>query len=110
MTINAGTSGKVFKTFIEELLVPKLWPGAVVVLDNLPAHKVKGISEAIEAVGAKVIYLSPYSPQFNPIEQWWSSLKAHLKKIKATTREQLEQALADPSGSYIATRYRFSHS
>ena len=62
--------------------------------NNLPAHKVKGISEAIEAVGTRLIYLSPYSPQFNPIKQSCSSLKAHLEKIKATTSEQLEQAIA----------------
>ena len=102
MTVNGRTNGKVFRTFVEQMLVPQLWPGAVVVADNLPAHKVQGISEAIEAVGAKLIYLSPYSPQFNPIEQWWSSLKAHLKKIKVATREELELALAEPSGSYIA--------
>ncbi|MBE9170695.1 transposase [Pleurocapsales cyanobacterium LEGE 06147] len=75
------------------MLVAQLWSGAVVIADNLPAHKVNGISESIEAVGAKLIYLSPYSPQFNPIEQWWSCLKAQLRKIRATTRQALELAL-----------------
>ena len=59
-----------------QLLCPQLWPGAVVVMDNLPAHKLASIVPKIEAVGASVIYLSPYSPDFNPIELWWSQLKS----------------------------------
>ena len=56
-----------------QVLVPNLWPGACVVMDNLAAHKVTGIREVIEAVGATVIYLSPYSPDFSPIENCWSN-------------------------------------
>ena len=62
MTVEGGTNGDVFRVFIEQILLPELWPGAVVVMDNLSAHKVMGIQETIEAVGAKVVYLSPYSP------------------------------------------------
>ena len=77
MTVNGGTNGAVFRTFVDQMLVPQLWSGAVVVADNLPAHHFHGIRSAICAAGAQLVYLSPYSPQFNPIEQWWSSLKAH---------------------------------
>ncbi len=79
MTVNGGTDGRVFHAFVTQMLVPHLWSGACVVADNLPAHKVAGISSAIEAVGARLIYLSPYSPDFNPIEQWWSKLKTYLR-------------------------------
>ncbi|MBD2616049.1 transposase [Nostoc punctiforme FACHB-252] len=62
----------VYKVFIEHFLLPQLWIGAVVVMDNLPAHHVAEIKPLIEGVGASVLYLSPYSPEFNPIEHWWS--------------------------------------
>jgi len=68
MTVTGGTNGDVFITFVEQLLVPNRWPGACVVLDNLPAHKVAGVRAAIEAAGARLVYLSPYLPEFNPIE------------------------------------------
>ena len=77
------------------VLVPQLWLGAVVVMDNLPAHKVIGVTEAIEAVGAKVIYLSPYSPDFNPIEHLWSKLKAYLRKVAARTKDVLHDAIRE---------------
>ena len=64
-TLPGATDGLAFKTYITQVLVPNLWAGACVVMDNLPAHKVTGIREAIEAVGARVIYLSPYSPDFS---------------------------------------------
>jgi transposase len=62
----------VFKAYVSQCLVPQRWQGAVVVMANLPAHKVEAIAPLLEAVGAKVLYLSPYSPEFNPIEHWWS--------------------------------------
>ncbi len=65
MTINNSMDSKVFQVFIEHFLLPKLWPGAVVVMDNLPAHKLASIEHRIESVGAKVLNLSPYSPDFN---------------------------------------------
>ena len=64
-------------------------------MDNLPAHKVQGVSSAIESVGAKVIYLSPYSPDFNPIEHLWSKLKAYLRKVEARTKDILHDAIRD---------------
>jgi transposase len=93
MTVEGGTNGDVFRVFVEQILVPCLWPGAVVVMDNLSAHKVKGIQESIEASGASVIYLSPYSPDFNPIENCWSKLKEYLRSVGARNRDVLETAL-----------------
>ncbi|MHC5780043.1 IS630 family transposase, partial [Nostoc sp.] len=75
MTLNGSMNGNAFKTFIEKCLLPQLWSGAVVVMDNVPAHKVKEIEPLIQEVGASVLYQSPYSPEFNPIEHWWSQLK-----------------------------------
>ena len=68
MTINNAMASIAFKVFIEHSLLPELWPGAVVLMDNLPAHKLASIEHRIESVGAKVLNLSPYSPDFNPIE------------------------------------------
>lgn len=66
MTINGSMNSQAFEVFIEKLLLPQLWSGAVVVMDNLPAHKLASIEPMIESVGAKVLCLSPYSPDFNP--------------------------------------------
>jgi putative transposase len=70
MTLNDSIDGAAFSVFIEKFLCPQLWPGAVVVMDNLPAHKLTSIKSMIKNVGARVICLSPYSPDFNPIEMW----------------------------------------
>lgn len=72
MTLNGSMNGNAFKVFVEKCLLPQLWKGAVVVMDNLPAHKVVEIEPLIQSVGASVLYQSPYSPDFNPIEHWWS--------------------------------------
>ncbi|PSO94002.1 MAG: hypothetical protein BRC49_02835 [Cyanobacteria bacterium SW_10_48_33] len=78
---------------IEKLFVPQLWSGACVVMDNLPAHQVKGVKEMIESAGASLIYLSPYSPDFNPIEHYWSKLKQYLRSVAARSRKALEKKL-----------------
>jgi len=85
MTLDGSMDGAAFKVFIEHFLLPQLWVGAVVVMDNLPAHKVEEIEPLIESVGAHVLYLSSYSPEFNPIEHWWSQLKAFLRLFAPTT-------------------------
>ena len=90
MTVNSGTERDVFITFIKQILVPNLWEGATVVMDNLPAHKVKEVSLLIEKAGSKLLYLSPYSPDFNPIENCWSKIKEYLRGIAARSREDLE--------------------
>jgi transposase len=77
------------------VLVPQLRPGHVVVLDNLKAHKVTGVREAIEAVGARLIYLPPYSPDFSPIEECWSNIKTILRTKAARTLEHLWQAITE---------------
>jgi transposase len=76
------------------VLCPKLRSGEVVVMDNLSAHKVAGVRELITAYGAVLLYLPPYSPDFNPIEQCWSKIKQILRALKARSAEALEQAVA----------------
>ena len=78
---------------MKEGLVPQLWTGACVVMDNLPAHKVAAIREAIEAAGARLVYLSPYSPDFNPIENCWSKVKELLRSLAARTYSELDDAI-----------------
>ncbi len=85
MSLNGSMDGKAYQVFVEHFLLPQLWTGAVVVMDNLPAHQVAEIKPLIEGVGASVLYLSPYSPEFNPIEHWWSQLKAFLKQFSPKT-------------------------
>ncbi len=80
-TIGKSMNGEGFLKFVQEEMAPKLWKGAVVVMDNLRVHKVEGVEEMIEAVGARVVYLSPYSPEFNPREHLWWELKALLRRF-----------------------------
>lgn len=93
MTIDAATTGDIFLSFVRQVLVPTLRPGDVVVMDNLSAHKRPQVVEAIRSVGAGVLYLPPYSPDFNPIEPMWSKVKTHLRKLKARTIEALHEAI-----------------
>lgn len=95
MVIDGAMNGEAFTAYAETLLAPTLSPGDIVVMDNLPAHKVKGAREAIEKVGAIMLFLPPYSPDFNPIEQAFAKLKALLRKAAARTVEALNQAIAD---------------
>ena len=74
--------------------MPQLWTGACVVMDNLPAHKAIRVREAIESVGARVVFLSPYSPDFNPIENCWSKLKEYLRSQESRTNLELDQAIS----------------
>jgi len=93
MTINGAVNGDVFAAYLEHVLGPTLVPGDVVVLDNLPAHKVVGLAELVEARGARLLYLPPYSPDFNPIELAFSKLKTWLRTAQARTREALEKVI-----------------
>lgn len=95
MTVAGAVDGLVFRAYVEHVLAPTLSPGDIVIMDNLGAHKVKGIREAVEARGAQVIYLPPYSPDLNPIEKCWSKIKTYLRAAKARTRQALEQALKE---------------
>ena len=88
-------NGVAFLAYVEQVLVPTLVPGDQVIMDNLPAHKVAGVKQAIEAVGATRLLLPPYSPDFNPIEQAFSKLKALLRKAAARTVDDLWAAIAE---------------
>lgn len=94
MTLDGAMDGIAFLAYVEQQLVPTLEPGDIVIMDNLPAHKLTAIRCAIEAAGAELRYLPPYSPDFNPIEMAFSKFKAHLKKAAARTLEDLMRAIA----------------
>jgi transposase len=98
MTINGSRDGQAFEVFIQNFLVPKLWNGAVVVMDNLPAHKLAVIEPLIQVAGATVLNLSPYSPDFNPIELWWSQVKAFLRQFSPTTTKMVDVLLGVGAG------------
>jgi transposase len=95
MTIEAPTDGDIFQAYLEQVLCPQLQPGDIVVMDNLSAHKVSGVRELIENVGAKLRYLPPYSPDFNPIEMCWAKFKQLLRTAKARSLDTLENSIAD---------------
>jgi len=94
MLLDGPMHGLAFRAYVEQVLVPELSPGDIVVMDNLPAHKVTGVRQAIEAAGAHLLYLPPYSPDFNPIEMAFSKLKALLRKAAARTVDDLWDAIA----------------
>lgn len=93
MSIPGSVNTDVFLTYIQEVLLPQLWVGAVVIMDNLPVHHAQIIQDVIESVGAKVVFLPPYSPDLSPIELCWSKLKQCLRAAKARTHTALDQAL-----------------
>jgi len=95
MTIEQPTDGDIFLAYLEQVLGPKLRPGDVVVMDNLSAHKVAWVEQLIQAAGAELLYLPPYSPDLNPIEKAWAKLKQLLRSAKARTAEALDQAIAE---------------
>ena len=88
-----GTDAITFEAFIIIKLVPKLWKGACVVMDNCSIHLGEEVKKAIEKQGARLIYLSPYSPDFSPIENLWSKLKNILRSIKTTNYQELAKAI-----------------
>jgi len=95
MTVEAATDREIFLAFLDEVLCPKLRAGHVVIMDNLSSHKVDGVRERIEACGAVVLYLPPYSPDLNPIEKAWAKLKQALRAVAARTVDTLQQAIAE---------------
>jgi transposase len=88
-----SVDGITFEAFIVRKLVPKLWKGAVVIMDNCSIHQRKTIEKALKKVGARLIYLSPYSPEFSPIENLWSKVKTLLRTLGARTYRALDEAL-----------------
>src|ERR671918_625276 len=99
LVLDGPMTGTAFRAYVEQFLAPALRPGDVVVLDNLAAHKVDGVRQAIAAAGASILYLPPYSPDLNPIEQLFAKLKALLRKAAARTRDELWQAI----GGFLAS-------
>jgi len=85
---------EIFGAYVEQVLVPQLRPNDIVVMDNLQLHKAAGIEEAIASAGASLLYLPPYSPDFNPIENMWSKVKMHLRSAAARTFDDLCDAIA----------------
>ena len=94
MTIHAPTDRDVFLAYVEQELVPNLKGGDIVVMDNLSAHKHLDVVAAIRAVGADVLFLPPYSPEYNPIEKAWAKLKEILRRLATLTQETFEHAVA----------------
>jgi len=95
MVLDGPMNGEAFIAYVEQVLVPELGKGDVVVMDNLPAHKVTGVRKAIEGAGARLIYLPPYSPDFNPIEMAFSKLKAMLRKAAPRTIPELWRVIGE---------------
>lgn len=91
--LNGAMTGEMFRAYVEQSLAPTLKPKDVVMMDNLGAHKVAGIREAIEAAGATLRYLPQYSPDLNPIEMPFSELKAHLRKLGERTIPALHRRI-----------------
>ncbi len=110
LVLDGPMTGAAFRAYVEQALVPALQPGDVVVMDNLAAHKVAGIEEAIALAGASLLYLPPYSPDLNPIEQLIAQLKALLRKAAARTKDALwataghllDQILPSQCRNYLA--------
>ena len=107
-------NGEMFWAWVRQGLAPTLHPGEVVILDNLATHKVQGVRACIEAVGARLLFLPPYSPDFNPIEPMWSKIKQTLRSHAPRTEEDLLRATktafnsistADCKGFFFSARY-----
>ncbi len=103
LVIDGAINGETFRAWVEQFLAPALEPGDVVVMDNLASHKVAGVREAIEARGASLLYLPPYSPDLNPIEQAFAKLKALLRKRAARTVDALWDAIGELLGAFTTT-------
>lgn len=109
--LDGPMDGEAFQVYIDAVLVPELRPGDIVVMDNLPSHKAPGVRQSIDAAGATLLFLPPYSPDFNPIELAFSKLKAHLRKAAARTRDDLWDAIAQAIQTFSPDHCRnfFAH-
>jgi len=104
MVLDGAMHGCAFLAYVEQVLVPTLTPGDIVVMDNLPAHKPTAVRHAIEATGAELRFLPPYSPDFNPIEMAFSKLKAFLKKRAARAVDDLWDTIARGIDTFTPTQ------
>jgi len=105
-SVDAATDADIFQVFVQQVLGPALRPGEVVIWDNLPAHKSVDLKPVVESVGATLLPLPPYSPDFNPIEQCWSKIKEFLRSAQARTTEALQQAIAQAFAAVTASDAR----
>lgn len=106
LTIDSGTTSEVFNAFVEKQLVPNLRRGDVVVMDNLSSHKNPTARKLIEDAGAKILFLPPYSPEFNPIEKVWGKLKDIIRRLPSKTRELFDKAVAAAMRQISTTNIR----
>jgi transposase len=95
LVVDGPIDGEIFLAYVQDFLCPTLQPGDIVVADNLGSHKVSGVQQAIEAVGARIVYLPPYSPDLNPIEQVFAKLKTLLRKAQRRTVDALWQHIGE---------------
>ncbi len=95
LVVDGAINGNIFLAWVEQHLCPELKPKDIVVMDNLSAHKVRGVAEAIRGVGATIRYLPPYSPDLNPIEQLFSKLKWLIRSCTKRTRDTLWRAIGE---------------
>ena len=111
LVVEGATNREVFEAYVERVLAPKLRSGQVVVMDNLTAHKGERVRELIEGRGCELLYLPPYSPDFNPIEEAFAKIKGLLRKAEARTREALVEAMGIATSAVSAQDARgfFEH-
>jgi transposase len=93
MLLDGPVNGETFAGYVEQCLVPSLHAGDILIMDNLPAHKSVRVTQAVEGAGCTLVYLPPYSPDFNPIENMWSKVKAILRSVKARTFDTVVDAV-----------------
>jgi transposase len=103
LVVEGSTNGTVFQTYLEDVLLPTLKRGQVMVMDNLSAHKGERVRELIEAKGCELLYLPPYSPDFNPIEQAFSKLKSYLRDACARSRQMLMEVIGQALSTISAS-------
>lgn len=119
MVLDGATDAAAFRAYVRHVLLPTLRPGEIVVLDNLSSHKSPEVREMIEAAGAELWFLPPYSPDLNPIEKMWSKVKAILRRLKPRTTEEIHDAVrqalkevtaSDARGWFESCGYRYRYS
>lgn len=104
--LEGALNGDIFKLYLEPVLGPTLRPGDILIMDNLSSHKVEGVDDLVTARGARLEYLSPYSPDYNPIERCWSKIKTYLRRAKARSYDALVQAIKEALATITASDAR----
>jgi transposase len=101
LVLDGAMNGDAFRAYVDQILAPTLVPGDIVIMDNLRSHKVAGVCAAIEARGASLLYLPPYSPDLNPIEQSFAKLKALIRTAAARSRDALWNAIGQLLSRFV---------